>query len=186
MDFAEGMAVQARKRSREYHVIQADASALPFRAASFDLILSNLAYQWVPDLIAAFAQNERCLKPGGIFLAAIFGRRSLQELFESLRQGGAKNLSLQQLPTAAEARKAILDSGLKIRAVRSQMVDADFHDMWQLMVWIKKIGANAVPRRGFLGKKILMKANEYYFRHYKTKTGVQVTFEVIWVEARKS
>lgn len=185
IDFAEGMVHCAKRRCREYQVVQADAIALPFRKAVFDLIISNLAYQWVRPLAKAFSENSRCLIPGGTFRAALFGRHSLQELFKSFEAAGARGFFLQRLPALADVNRALKASGMHIQNVHSQKVTCYFHDMWQLLLWLKKIGANTLPRRGYLGKKILMKANEYYFQNFKTRPGVAVTFEVIWVEAKK-
>ena len=185
IDFAEGMVHCAKKRSSDYRVVQADALSLPFHKAAFDLIISNLAYQWVRPLAKAFAENNRCLIPGGIFRASLFGRHSLYELFESFEAAGAKEFFLERLPSLADVKKALAASGMHIQDVRAQTMTYYFHDMWQLLLWLKKIGANTLPRRGYLGKRILMKANEYYFQKFKSRPGVAVTFEVIWVEAKK-
>ena len=57
-----------------------DIAALPFAAASFDLVWSNLALQWVADPRQAFAEVLRVLDTGGLFVFTTFGPDTLREL----------------------------------------------------------------------------------------------------------
>ena len=57
-----------------------DIAALPFAAASFDLVWSNLALQWVADPRQAFAEVLRVLDTGGLFAFTTFGPDTLREL----------------------------------------------------------------------------------------------------------
>ncbi len=57
---------------------QADARALPFEAASFDLVFSNLMLQWLLPPDAALAEMRRVLKPGGLLLAQQLRPETLQ------------------------------------------------------------------------------------------------------------
>lgn len=47
---------------------QADAQALPFADAAFDLVVSQFGVMFFPDRIAAYAEARRALRPGGAFL----------------------------------------------------------------------------------------------------------------------
>ncbi len=57
---------------------------LPFAHGRFDLAVSNLALHWTEDLPGALAQIKRALKPGGLFLASLFGGETLTELRHDL------------------------------------------------------------------------------------------------------
>ncbi len=61
-----------------------DEEILPFRNESFDLIVSALSLHLVNDLPGALVQLRRALKPDGLFLGAVLGGSSLQELREAL------------------------------------------------------------------------------------------------------
>jgi ubiquinone/menaquinone biosynthesis C-methylase UbiE len=45
--------------------LRADGMALPFRAASFDLVLSHAVIEHVPDALRYLAECRRVTKPGG-------------------------------------------------------------------------------------------------------------------------
>ncbi|MFC1594798.1 methyltransferase domain-containing protein, partial [Candidatus Omnitrophota bacterium] len=85
LDFAYGMASYVKERSHDIKVIQADAEALPFKDELFDLIVSNLAYQWVPRLEIAFRDTHRILTNKGSFFFTCFGSETLKELRASFK-----------------------------------------------------------------------------------------------------
>src|SRR5690606_32932843 len=58
----------------------ADEEALPFAAASFDLVAAPLSLTLVNDLPGALIQIRRTLKPDGLFLGVVFGAGTLGEL----------------------------------------------------------------------------------------------------------
>jgi ubiquinone/menaquinone biosynthesis C-methylase UbiE len=47
---------------------QADASALPFPDASFDAVVCQFGFMFVPDKAAAMRESHRVLRSGGVFL----------------------------------------------------------------------------------------------------------------------
>ncbi len=57
-----------------------DFDALPLRAVSFDLVISNLALHWSADLSQAFAEFQRVLRPGGLLMFSTLGPDTLKEL----------------------------------------------------------------------------------------------------------
>jgi ubiquinone/menaquinone biosynthesis C-methylase UbiE len=53
---------------------QADALALPFEEASFDLVCCQFGAMFFPDRIAAYREARRVLKPGGHLLFSVWDR----------------------------------------------------------------------------------------------------------------
>jgi ubiquinone/menaquinone biosynthesis C-methylase UbiE len=53
---------------------QADALALPFEDASFDLVCCQFGAMFFPDRIAAYREARRALKPGGHLLFSVWDR----------------------------------------------------------------------------------------------------------------
>ncbi len=53
---------------------QADAQALPFEAAAFDLVCCQFGAMFFPDRVAGYREARRVLKPGGRFLFNVWDR----------------------------------------------------------------------------------------------------------------
>ena len=54
--------------------LQADALALPFENAAFDLVCCQFGAMFFPDRISAYREAKRVLKPGGHFLFSVWDR----------------------------------------------------------------------------------------------------------------
>jgi ubiquinone/menaquinone biosynthesis C-methylase UbiE len=63
-------AARERARGRGYRVEQADAQALPFPDASFDIVVSTLVFCSIPDaaLVGVLNEARRVLRPGGTLI----------------------------------------------------------------------------------------------------------------------
>lgn len=188
IDFACGMAMKAKEKYETFEILVADALALPFCTESFDRVISNAAYQWVYDLPTAFAEALRVLKKGGMFYAALFGRETLRELFESFENVealGARKKKFVRLADKNTVYKSFADAGFKDIEVESEINKTCFDDVRSLLVWLKLIGANRLNRSAYMGPRIWAKACEYYEKHFKGRSGVTASFEVIWVKGKK-
>src|SRR5690606_33887265 len=64
--------------------VAGDEEALPFAGGTFDLVMSALALHWANDLPGVLTQIRQTLKPDGLFLAALIGGETLNELRECL------------------------------------------------------------------------------------------------------
>lgn len=190
VDFASGMIELAQKHNDDFQIIQADACALPFQENVFDVMISNLTYQWVLDLPKAFGHCWRCLKPKGIFCFTMFGYQSLRELFVSLEhscenKNHDKASRLRRLPSQVQVREALQQVGFKNSYLDHEVLKVHFPDMMSLMRWIKEIGANRLNKDFYIGKDWLKKANDYYNKNFKDKFGICATFEVLWIKTHK-
>ena len=75
IDLNAGMLAEAAKHVPEGYAIDwraADATALPFENASFDVVLCQQGLQFFPDRPAAVAEMYRVLVPGGRVLASVW------------------------------------------------------------------------------------------------------------------
>lgn len=184
LDLADGMVAQAKRTYETFQSVQGNATALPFPDGHFDLAFSNLAYQWVEDISAAFKETYRVLKPDGKFYATIFGERTLAELFESLEHSGTGR-SFRRLHSRETIEAALQAAGFRDIEISVEMTKTQFETMSGLLRWLKDIGANVLNRKTYLGPRHLHKAGEYYQQHFSGRWGVAASFEVIWISARR-
>ena len=66
--------------------ILADEELLPFQSNSFDLTISPLNLHSTNDLPGTLSQIRDCLKPDGLFIAAMFGGETLYELRQVMNE----------------------------------------------------------------------------------------------------
>jgi ubiquinone/menaquinone biosynthesis methyltransferase len=66
--------VSGTRERAALHFIVGDMQALPFPAASFDLVTTGYGLRNVPDLVIAIDEIRRVLKPGGRLLSLDFNR----------------------------------------------------------------------------------------------------------------
>jgi len=190
VDLAFGMAAFARSRHRRVHTVQADAMRLPFRSSGFDAVVSNLAFQWVNDLPAAFEQINRVLKEDGPFFLTVFTQKTLWELYRSLGEtaqehAGRRRISESRLPRETEVCQALEAKGFSIEHKNKQENRQHYTSLMALLRWLKATGANAMNSDVFVGRQWLEDADRYYRYNFQWHDGVQATFEVVRIVARK-
>lgn len=188
IDFAAGMVDVAKMREKDCAIVQADARHMPFQENTFEMIASNLAYQWVGDLPKAFANCHAILKSEGKLHLTMFGYSTFHELFEALgktRDAAKGNIALPRLADRGQICDALVKAGFRDVNIGEEHIKVHFQDMLALVKWIKDIGANALMGDMFIGRDWLNRANAYYTRTFGDRWGVGATFQVIWVEARK-
>jgi len=187
IDFASGMVDCTKRRNKEIKIIQADARQLPFKGDVFDLIISNLAYQWVEDLNAAFSLSHNILKDRGIFYFSMFGYETFKELFSSFKNAmKGEDVQFKRLSSKGQVSESLLSAGFSSVDVQSEVMRQNFPDMMSLMQWTKKIGANSLNSNFFLGKNLFQSASKYYEKNYQDPLGIYATFEIIWGFCRKN
>jgi malonyl-CoA O-methyltransferase len=193
LDFSPGMLKVARPKHEGISWVLADGNNLPFSDGRFDILISNLAYQWAGDLSGAFTQARRVLAPNGVLACTLFGYNTCQELFQSLDEAKAKDLQFTRLPDQSQVREALISSGFKNPKVDSEFIKIEYDGMHELIAWLKSIGANHLPvllpsdgpPKGYLGHKAFSRAASIYRKKFSYFKGVGATFEVIRVYAKK-
>ena len=168
--------------------VAADEEALPFRAASLDLVASALALQLVNDLPGALLQIRRALKPDGLFLGALLGGQTLVELRNAMLaaeaeiEGGAS----PRVAPFADVRDlgALLQrAGFALPVADCDSFTVTYASALQLMRELRGMGASnalAARHRKPLRRATLMRACEIYAERFSTADGrVRATFEII-------
>ena len=188
LDFASGMLQEAQKKWAEFTVVQADARVLPFKPGSFDVLVSNLAYQWIEDLPAALRGNRDILRDGGKIYITLFGYDTFGEMFRSLEEtapAGRQVRAFRRLPRLEDVTRYAGEAGFSEIQISEEIIKVHFPDLLALLRWTKEIGANVLNPEVALGKEWLGRAGDYYRRHFSDRFGVTATFSVIWLEGTR-
>jgi SAM-dependent methyltransferase len=170
--------------------VASDEELLPFARHSFDLIVSNLSLHWVNDLPGALAQINACLKPDGLFLAAMLGGETLHELRRSLMpaeieiEGGAS----PRVSPFAELQvlgSLLQRAGLALPVVDCDTITVDYGDALALMRELRGMGeANAAHgrRKSVSRRATLLRAAALYGEIFGDGDGrVPATFQVLYL-----
>lgn len=170
--------------------VVADEEWLPFAEASFDLVISVLSLHWVNDLPGALIQIRRALKPDGLFVAAMFGGRTLSELRQAMMAAEMEvedGLSPRVSPFAdvRDGGALLQRAGFALPVADSDMLTVTYETPFRLFEDLRGMGEqNAVAerRRTSLRRETLMRAVTKYVEAEAGDDGrVPATFEVIWL-----
>jgi NADH dehydrogenase [ubiquinone] 1 alpha subcomplex assembly factor 5 len=169
----------------------ADEEALPFAAASFDLVISLLNLHWVNDLPGALLQIRRALKPDGLFLAALFGGETLKELRRSLAEAeiaaeGGLSPRVSPFADVRDAGNLLQRAGFALPVADVETLTVFYADPFALLADLRGMGeTNAVRERRKTASRraTLFRAVERYRQVYGSEGRVPATFQVIFLTA---
>lgn len=193
-DLSPIMAASALNRvnGADTFALAADEEALPFATGSFDVVLSALNLHWVNDLPGALVQAQRCLRPDGLFLAAVLGGETLPELrraflqAESELEGGASP-RVSPFLDVRDAGDLLQRAGFALAVADVDTVQTTYADPLALMADLRGMGeTNALVerRKTFTRKTTLMRAAEIYVEAFGDEQGrVPATFQIITMTA---
>ncbi|MCD5390421.1 malonyl-ACP O-methyltransferase BioC [candidate division NPL-UPA2 bacterium] len=197
-DLAEGMVSCAQEKSRRARVsnvtfCQAEAEHLPFRDNYFDLVISNLTYQWVEELELAFSQVFRVLKEGGSFYFTTLGEGSLKELSNSFAEAH-KRLGKAQVPhgqefiSQRELSQVLTETNFSAVETSSYRERSYYPDTLSFLRWLKRVGARNVSYdlpAGLGNRRLLFEMIKIYEENYRMNGSIFSSFEVIFARGRK-
>ena len=184
LDIAPGMLRSARRRRwpwRRFDCVCADAHALPLRAASVDLVFSNLMLQWSDRPDRVFEECARVLRPGGLLLFSSFGPDTLGEL----REAWAAVDAAPRVSVFADMPD--LASALQHARFSEPVLDADrlvrhYPQVRALLDELRTIGARnaaATRVRGLTSPRTLARMIDRY-EHRRAPQGIPATWEVLY------
>lgn len=196
VDLALNMCLRAKQKlGSNCQVVNGNAECLPFKAGTFDLVVSASALQWVGSLSAAIHEMRRVVKPGGDVSLAFFCHGTLGELQHCFRDAvGRGGLDGRQRTSrlhdfwTIEDVKAILNDMDFERFVVTVETEVDWYDdLNSLLRSIKNIGAGttsggAVSGLGWRG--ILQETSRLYQEKYGKAGKIPATYKVLYLSAQ--
>lgn len=199
LDLAFNMAKQSQQRlAGEVLLVNGAAEQLPFMERAFDLVVSASTLQWVDRLDICFEESHRVLIDDGLLCLAFFGGRTLWELHESYREAVTKHFGahdvrigrLHHFREMDEVRRLVSRFGFSLVQIGKE-TEIEYHsDVSDVLRSIKAIGAATSARSatsgGLGGRGMLTDMASIYDSRFKKDGLVPVTYEVIYVVARRS
>jgi malonyl-CoA O-methyltransferase len=194
LDLAFNMLRQAdAKLDGDILLVNGDAERLPFRNASYDLVVSASTLQWLDPLDICLAECLRVVKGRGMVAVAFFGGRTLWELQEcyceailsrSIRDD-PRIRRLHRFVGLDEVQKAVSRLDVELLLSRSE-IEMDYHpDVTSLLRSIKGIGAGTAAQGGVSGglgwRGIIEDMSELYRDRFQTNGMIPATYEVLYL-----
>lgn len=167
--------------------IVADSEALPFAAQRFGLVVSNLVLHWANDLPGALVQARLALRPDGLFLASLFGGRTLQELRACLLQAesdvrGGAGARVAPFADARDVGDLLHRAGFALPVADSDVVVVRYENPLRLFADLRAMGeTNALAGAARpLTRAVLARTLALYGERYCDPDGrARATFEIV-------
>jgi len=196
LDMAGAMTEVAKKKhasnfpwQAKMQFMTADALALPFDNAGFDLVCSNLTMQWVAEPKQMLAEMRRVLAPGGLMLLSTFGRRTLSELRQSLASIKHDHAGLVlPFPDVTTLGNSLMELPVELPVTDTDLFTLTYPDTMALIRELNALGASAsaISNRpgGLYGRSLLRQLDTVYTTAHQMEDGrIRASFEVLYAQA---
>lgn len=167
-----------------------DEDLLPFKQASFNLIVSGLALHRVNDLPGALIQIRHALAPDGLFMAALLGAGALIELREALLEAeaemeGGASPRISPFGDIRDYGALLQRAGFALPVTDSETLSVLYPDPRTLMREVRALGGGNVllaRSRKPLSRQTLARAESLYRARHETAEGkVKASFEIVYL-----
>jgi NADH dehydrogenase [ubiquinone] 1 alpha subcomplex assembly factor 5 len=183
-DLSETMVAQAPTPLK----LVLDEEYLPFAPTSIDLMISALSLHWVNDIPGLLIQISRCLKPNGLFLAALLGGETLIELRDCLSSAelalrGGLTPRLSPMISVQDAGSLLQRAGFVLPVVDRDRIQVTYPHPLALLHDLRSMGeTNALfcRERILMPRALLLEACNLYQKRYGLPNGqIPATFDVV-------
>jgi len=184
LDIAEGMIIQAEKRSIQENKPEiifkvGDMEHVDYPAESFDLVISNLSLQWLNDLQLCFKEVRSILKPEGRFLFSTVLKGSQKELTAAYKKTFKQFPHQHIFKTPSEILNVL--KKYKFKNIRkAELKDTlYFSGFKQLAYSMKNVGAKAQNAKNITRSEL----NKLEKNYPKTAQGLAMTYVLGFISA---
>ncbi|MGI9481486.1 MAG: class I SAM-dependent methyltransferase [Hyphomicrobiales bacterium] len=170
--------------------IAGDEEWLPFANEKLSCILSPLTLQFVNDLPGALLQARRAMAPDGLFIGAMLGGSTLNELRDCLLQaegelGAGVSPRVAPFTDVRDGGALLQRAGFALPVADSDTLTVRYGSIIALMKDLRHLGwANALAgrTRGILRRDVLARVAELYAERYSDGDGkLRATFQIVWL-----
>lgn len=185
-DLSQGMLDHAANHFPQFTFALADAEALPFEQAQFDLVFSNLAVQWCDDIANVLVQVYRVLKPGGYFVFTNLADGTLQEL--KFAWADVDHFQhVNDFPLADELAHKNTNSDFHVDMFNVMDRVQFYPDLRSLTDSLKRVGAHNITQgraKGLTSRKVI-KGFSQAMECYRSEQGLPARYRVAYSVLQK-
>lgn len=165
-----------------------DTDTLALDEKAHDLVIHGLCLHWSNDPVGQLIQCHRALKPDGLFIAVLFGGRTLHELRACLAEAeislsGGLSPRIAPMGEVRDLGALLQRAGFALPVADSSLIKASFQSTQQLMRDLRGMGegnALAGRLRGPTRPALFKLADQIYRANYADQDGrIPATFELI-------
>lgn len=167
-----------------------DEELLPLADGSVDLVVSALSLHLTNDTPGTLVQIRRALKPDGLFLAALLGGETLNELRASLLAAEAE-ISGGASPRVApfvdlrDAGALLQRTGFALPVIDQDRLTVRYDNLFELMRDLRAMGmANMLSARSRtpVSRRLFLRAAELYAQRFSDPDGrLRATFDIVYL-----
>jgi SAM-dependent methyltransferase len=170
--------------------LEASLEEVPLEPQSANLILAPLNLHLTNDTPGVFIQIRRALRPDGLFLAAIPGSGTLQELRDVLlatevELNGGASPRVIPFPDVRDVGSLLQRAGFSLPVIDAESYTVRYDSIFPLMKDLRAMGmANPLAARSRrpLTRAFFLRAAEIYAERYSDPDGrIRATFAIIYV-----
>ena len=133
-------------REIEFATVDAETTTIN---ESFDLITSNVCFQWFTNLDKAILKYKNAIRQGGTILFSMFGPLTFCELGRSLSQLYNKDVKISSAAFVdSDTLSASLGKNYSRVSVNEHISKETYSSLWQLLTMIKYTGTHGTGTQG--------------------------------------
>ena len=165
-------------------------SQLNLPLEKYDLVVSPLALHWENDLPGVLAQIRLTMRPGGLFLGALYGESHLHELRTAFLEAAAVNgrggsPRIIPMVTIQQAAQLLQRAGFALPVSDLETLQVQYKDPMGLLADLKEMAeTNALIARhnGLTGKGVFEDMSDIYRDRFSVDSEkVIASFEMIFM-----
>jgi malonyl-CoA O-methyltransferase len=192
LDLDPALIHQARRRlGPDFQVSWLVADGEAWGRGQFDLLVSNATFQWFTHPRETLRAYFQALGPEGCLAFSTLGPGTFGELDASLSQAAAA-VNLKSVPAIAARRflagrnwqELLSLAGFTQVQLTRKLLQAHFPTVPEFLQALKATGATN-PRPRPFSPRLLAALVEAYEARFRQNGSIPVTYEIIWVLARK-
>lgn len=162
----------------------ADFARLPLKAASVDLLWSNLALHWHPQPDLVFAEWRRVLRVDGLLMFSCFG----PDTFKEIRAAFAAADDTPHVLSFVDMHDfgdMLVNAGFSTPVMDMETITVTYDSVDKLMADARAWGGNplATRTRGLLGRAAWRRAVAVFEQFRRSDGKIPLTFEVVYGHA---